>query len=66
MRDLQEVMADPVLAERGMVTRAEVGAGITTDLLALPWRIEGARPPLFLPPPQLGEHTADFRERFPA
>jgi hypothetical protein len=38
--------------------------GATSRLMALPWRIEGYRPPLRLPPPALGEHTAEFRERF--
>ena len=64
VRDLHEVMADPALAGRGMVSRAELAGGAASDLLALPWRIESARPPLRLSPPALGEHTAEFRARF--
>jgi crotonobetainyl-CoA:carnitine CoA-transferase CaiB-like acyl-CoA transferase len=47
-----------------MVASAEVPGGVATSLLALPWRIEGTRPPLRLPPPALGAHTREFRERF--
>jgi len=64
VRDLQEVMADPALAGRGMVNPVTLTGGLKSDLLALPWRIDGARPPLHLPPPRLGEHTAAFRDRF--
>jgi crotonobetainyl-CoA:carnitine CoA-transferase CaiB-like acyl-CoA transferase len=64
VRDLQEVMSDPVLAARGMVAPATLAGNVATDLMALPWRTDGARPPLHLPPPALGEHTAAFRERF--
>jgi crotonobetainyl-CoA:carnitine CoA-transferase CaiB-like acyl-CoA transferase len=66
VRDLHEVMADPVLAARGMVSRAALAGGVATELLALPWRIEGERPPLRLPPPALGEQTAEFHARFGA
>jgi crotonobetainyl-CoA:carnitine CoA-transferase CaiB-like acyl-CoA transferase len=65
VRDLHDVMADPALKARGMVSRAEVPGGVTTDLLALPWLIQGGRPPLRLPPPSVGQHTAEFRARFP-
>jgi len=64
VRDLHEVMADPALAGRGMVSRAELAGGVASDILALPWRIEATRPPLRWPPPALGEHTAAFRARF--
>jgi len=65
VRDVHEVMKDPALAERGMIAPAvRLGNGEATDLLGLPWRIEGVRPRLQLPPPRLGEHTEAFRERF--
>jgi crotonobetainyl-CoA:carnitine CoA-transferase CaiB-like acyl-CoA transferase len=64
VRNLQEVLADPVLAARGMVGPAKLRGDVPIDLMALPWRADGARPPLHLPPPALGEHTAAFRERF--
>jgi crotonobetainyl-CoA:carnitine CoA-transferase CaiB-like acyl-CoA transferase len=64
VRELSEVMSDPALAARGMVRPATLAPGVTTDLMALPWRIEGTRPPVYLPPPAFGEHTAAFRRRF--
>jgi crotonobetainyl-CoA:carnitine CoA-transferase CaiB-like acyl-CoA transferase len=67
VREVDEVVRDPALAERGMVTPgARLAGGETTDLFALPWRIEAARPPVHLPPPRLGEHTEAFRQRFGA
>jgi formyl-CoA transferase/CoA:oxalate CoA-transferase len=61
VRDLAEVVADPALAASDLVRRA---AGTGVDLLGLPWRADGVRPPLRLPPPRLGEHTAAFLARF--
>jgi crotonobetainyl-CoA:carnitine CoA-transferase CaiB-like acyl-CoA transferase len=60
VREVHETLADPALASRGMVQRADGGPA----LLALPWRSDGARPPLRLAPPRLGEHTEAFRARF--
>jgi crotonobetainyl-CoA:carnitine CoA-transferase CaiB-like acyl-CoA transferase len=66
VRDMAEVMADPALRARDLLRRAALPgpAAVPVDLLALPWRVDGARPPLGLPPPRLGEHTAGFLERF--
>jgi len=66
VRTMDEVMRDPALAARGMVGPAALDGGIFVELLALPWRIEGARPPLRLPPPLLGRNTAAFLERWGA
>ncbi|HYM80718.1 MAG TPA: CoA transferase [Candidatus Limnocylindria bacterium] len=75
VRDLDEVMRDPVLRERDLV-RASPGAGArgtsspapaTSEgppLLALPWRISGERPPLRTSPPSLGADTSEFLARF--
>ena len=65
VRDVADVVADPALAERDFVRPARL-AGEPRDVpvLALPWRVDGARPPLRLPPPRLGEHTGAFRARF--
>jgi len=65
VRDLAEVLADPALASRGMVRRAGTAdAGPVAALLAAPWLVDGARPPLVLPPPRLGQHTQEFLARF--
>lgn len=58
VRELDEVLGDPWLRERGFVDDS------APALLRLPWRIEGARPPIRYRPPKLGEHTADFVDRF--
>lgn len=62
VRDIAETVSDPALTARDLVRR---GDG-QTPLLALPWRVDGARPPLHRRPPRLGEHTAEFLARFPA
>lgn len=64
VRDLHEVVADPELTRRDLVRPAAAGAGRSTPLLAMPWRIDGARPPLRHDPPALGAHTDAFLERF--
>ena len=66
VREVHEVLADPALEARGMVQRAAStpGAGTGTPLLALPWLSDGARAPVRFAPPRLGEHTAEFMERF--
>lgn len=64
VRDIHEVVRDPALAARGMVRSATLPDGAAADLLALPWRVDGARPAAGLPPPALGAHTALFRARF--
>jgi len=64
VREVHEVMRDQALTGRGMVRRAPAADGTPLDLLALPWRIDAERPPLRLPPPRLGEHTAEFMARF--
>jgi crotonobetainyl-CoA:carnitine CoA-transferase CaiB-like acyl-CoA transferase len=67
VREVHEVMRDPALAARGMIARAALpGSGAEADLLALPWRVNGERPTLRLPPPALGQHTPEFLERFGA
>ncbi len=64
VREVHEAMADPALAERGMVAPQRLSGGLVTPLMALPWRVDGTRPPLELPPPGLGEHTTEFLEEF--
>ena len=64
VRDVHEVVADPVLAARGMIQSAALPDGASTPILALPWRIDGGRRADALSPPRLGEHTAEFLDRF--
>lgn len=64
VREVHEVVRDGALLARDMVRHATLADGAATDVLALPWRTDGARPPLVLPPPALGAHTAEFRARF--
>jgi crotonobetainyl-CoA:carnitine CoA-transferase CaiB-like acyl-CoA transferase len=66
VREAHEAAADPALAARGMVREAGLPGGERTPLFALPWRIDAQRPPLRLPPPRLGAHTAEFLARFGA
>jgi len=65
LRDLHEVVRDPALAERGMVTSGKVApSNQEVPLMALPWKIDAERPALRLPPPALGQHTDEFLARF--
>jgi crotonobetainyl-CoA:carnitine CoA-transferase CaiB-like acyl-CoA transferase len=64
VRDVHEVVADPALAGRGMVSETVLADGVTTRVFGLPWKLDGARPPLRYAPPRLGEHTTEFRARF--
>jgi crotonobetainyl-CoA:carnitine CoA-transferase CaiB-like acyl-CoA transferase len=64
VRDMGEVIADPALRSRGMIRHAESASGAPLDLLALPWQSDGARPPLRRMPPRLGQHNAEFFDRF--
>jgi crotonobetainyl-CoA:carnitine CoA-transferase CaiB-like acyl-CoA transferase len=64
VRDMAEVMRDPALAARDMVRQSPLPGGGSVPLLALPWKSDGIRPPLDWPPPALGQHTAEFLERF--
>ena len=57
-------VSDPALASRGMVAEYALADGTRTPLLALPWRADGERPPVTLPPPALGQHTDEFLRTF--
>jgi crotonobetainyl-CoA:carnitine CoA-transferase CaiB-like acyl-CoA transferase len=56
---LPEVLAQPQTAASGIVQRVP---GLDLDLIALPLRFDGERPPLAGPTPGLGEHTKEIRE----
>ena len=66
VRDVHDAVADPALGERGMIADAALPDGTPTRLFALPWRLEGERPPLRFAPPRLGQHTREFLARFGA
>jgi crotonobetainyl-CoA:carnitine CoA-transferase CaiB-like acyl-CoA transferase len=66
VRDVREAVQDPALATRGMVATHRLPGGETTPLLALPWQVDGERPPVERVPPSLGQHTAEFRAEFGA
>jgi crotonobetainyl-CoA:carnitine CoA-transferase CaiB-like acyl-CoA transferase len=66
VREVHEAMADPALVVRGMVSPQRLPGGEVTPLLALPWSANGVRPPLVLPPPSLGQHTAEFLAEYAA
>ena len=55
---LPEVMAQPQTHASGIVQRVP---GLDLDLIALPLRFDGERPPLAGPTPGLGEHTKEIR-----
>jgi crotonobetainyl-CoA:carnitine CoA-transferase CaiB-like acyl-CoA transferase len=65
VRDVTEVMRDPALASRDMVRETVLpGSGARVPLLGPPWRADGVRPALELPPPALGGNTAEFLAAF--
>ena len=66
VRDVREAVGDPALAARGMVAPYSLPDGTVTPLLSLPWCADGERPPVTLPPPALGQHTAEFLSEFAA
>jgi crotonobetainyl-CoA:carnitine CoA-transferase CaiB-like acyl-CoA transferase len=66
VRGVHEAVADPALAARGLVAPHALPDGTVTPLLSLPWRADGERPPVALPPPALGQHTQEFLREFGA
>ncbi len=64
VREVHEALADPALAARGMVAPHVLPGGERTPLLSLPWRADGARPPVVRTPPALGQDTAAFLAEF--
>ncbi len=64
VRDMLEAVSDPALAARGMVAPHTLPDGTVTPLMSLPWRADGERPPLAMPPPALGQHTDEFLREF--
>ncbi|MDQ6771949.1 MAG: CoA transferase [Candidatus Dormibacteraeota bacterium] len=59
INDLAQAFAEPVVAEREMRREVEHPAAGRIAQVGAPWRLDGAGLPIRLPPPRLGEHTAD-------
>jgi len=66
VREVLDVVRDPVLAERGMVGTHRFPNGGETALFSLPWLADGARARVRRVPPTLGEHTAEFLAEYGA
>ena len=64
VREVHEAVADPALAVRGMVAPHALPGGVTTPLMALPWAVDGGRPPVEPPPVELGRDTSAFLAAF--
>ncbi|MCE9626677.1 MAG: CoA transferase [Candidatus Eisenbacteria bacterium] len=64
VREVHEALADPALAQRGMVAPHVLADGSRTPLMALPWQADGQRPPVVRTPPALGQDTAAFLAEF--
>lgn len=58
VQDLPAAFADPHVKARGMVQRVESEAFGPLDLVASPIWLDSGRLPVRMPPPVLGEHTA--------
>ena len=63
IRDLDEVMADPYLQERGLLFHLQHPRFGDIPQLGLPWQASAAPPAARLPPPELGQHNAEIYQR---
>ena len=63
IRDLDEVMADPYLQERGLLFHLHHPRFGDIPQLGLPWQASAAPPAARLPPPELGQHNAEIYQR---
>lgn len=63
IRDLDEVMADPYLQERGLLFHLHHPHFGDIPQLGLPWQASAAPPAARLPPPELGQHNAEIYRR---
>ncbi len=60
IRDLAEVFMDPATLDRGMVLEAHHPRLGTVRAPGAAWHIDGDSATVRMPPPDLGEHTADI------
>ncbi|HZV52817.1 MAG TPA: CoA transferase [Candidatus Dormibacteraeota bacterium] len=59
IHDLAAAFSDPVAVERGMRVEVEHPTAGRVSQVGSPWKLDGASSPVRLPPPLLGQHTAE-------
>ena len=64
VRDLWDTDAAPEFADCSGWVAADHPVSGETRLVAAPWRVDGARPPVRLPAPRLGDGAAALRSAF--
>jgi crotonobetainyl-CoA:carnitine CoA-transferase CaiB-like acyl-CoA transferase len=64
VRTLDVALADPVVRARGMVAALERADFGTVEVPNSPWVIDSCKPPVYLPPPALGEHGDEVRREW--
>ena len=60
VRTLDQVFEDPAIAARGMMVEVQHPVAGQITVTGSPWRIDGAPSPVRLPPPVLGQHSAEI------
>jgi crotonobetainyl-CoA:carnitine CoA-transferase CaiB-like acyl-CoA transferase len=59
IHDLAAAFSDPVAVERGMRVEVDHPTAGRVVQVGSPWKLDGASSPVRLPPPLLGQHTAE-------
>jgi formyl-CoA transferase len=57
--DIDEAFASPLATERNMTVEIEHPKSGRITQVGAPWKIDGASSPIRIPPPLLGQHTAE-------
>ena len=57
--DMAEAFASPLATDRGMRVEVDHPAAGRISQVGAPWKLDGRSSPIRLPPPTLGEHTAE-------
>jgi formyl-CoA transferase len=57
--DIAEAFASPLATERGMLIEVEHSIAGQISQVGAPWKVDGQSSPIRLPPPGLGQHTAE-------
>jgi crotonobetainyl-CoA:carnitine CoA-transferase CaiB-like acyl-CoA transferase len=57
--DMAEAFASPLATERGMRVEIEHPVAGRVSQVGAPWKVDGQSSPIRLPPPVLGQHTAE-------